>query len=45
LPTVNEWEYAAAASESKKNANREENFLRRILNWYGEPQGERLKDV
>ncbi len=45
LPTVNEWEYAAAASESKKNANREENFLRRILNWYGEPQGEKLKDV
>jgi len=45
LPTVNEWEYAAAASESKKNANREEEFLRRILNWYGEPQGEKLKDV
>lgn len=45
LPTINEWEYAAAASESKKNANREEKFLRRILNWYGEPQGERLKDV
>lgn len=45
LPTINEWEYAAAASESKKNANREEKFLRRILNWYGEPQGARLKDV
>ncbi len=45
LPTINEWEYAAAASESKRNANREEKFLRRILNWYGEPQGERLKDV
>jgi sulfatase modifying factor 1 len=45
LPTVNQWEYAAAASESKKNANREEKFLRRILNWYGEPQGQQLKDV
>lgn len=45
LPTINEWEYAAAASELKKNANNEEKFLRRILNWYGEPQGERLKDV
>lgn len=45
LPTINEWEYAAAASELKKNANNEEKFLRRILNWYGEPQGEKLKDV
>ncbi len=45
LPTVNEWEFAAAASESKKNANREKRFLQRILDWYGEPQGERLKDV
>lgn len=45
LPTIIEWEYAAAASESNRNANREEKFLRRILNWYGEPQGERLKDV
>lgn len=45
LPTINEWEYAATASETKKNAQREEKFLRRILDWYGEPQGERLKDV
>lgn len=45
LPTTNEWEYVAAASEKIKDANKEENFLRRILNWYGEPQGERLKDI
>lgn len=45
LPTVNEWEYVAAASELVKNANREEQFLGRILNWYGEPQGKRLKNV
>jgi sulfatase modifying factor 1 len=45
LPTLNEWEYVAAASEKKLDANREEKFLRRILNWYGEPQGEKLKDV
>ncbi len=45
LPTTNEWEYVAAASEKMKNANKEEAFLRRILNWYGEPQGERLKDI
>lgn len=45
LPTVNEWEYAAAASEKKYNANRDAAFLNRILNWYGEPKGERLLDV
>jgi formylglycine-generating enzyme required for sulfatase activity len=45
LPTTNEWEYVAAASEKINNANKEESFLRRILNWYAEPQGERLKDI
>lgn len=45
LPTLNEWEYVAAASEKKADANREEKFLRRILNWYGEPQDGKLKDV
>ena len=35
----------AAASEKKADANREEKFLRRILNWYGEPQDGKLKDV
>lgn len=45
LPTVNEWEYAAAASETKKDANKNEAFLKRILDWYGEPRGESLKSV
>lgn len=45
LPTVNEWEYMAAASETKADANREEKFLRRILNWYGEPRETKLKPV
>ena len=45
LPTVNEWEYMAAASEGKKDANKDEKFLRRILDWYGEPRGEALKSV
>ncbi len=45
LPTTNEWEYVAAASEKNNDANKEESFLRRILNWYAEPQGERLKDI
>lgn len=45
LPTVNEWEYMAAASENKKDANRDEKFLRRILNWYGEPRAGALKQT
>ncbi len=45
LPTVNEWEYMAAASETKQDANRDANFLKRILEWYGEPQAGSLKPV
>ncbi len=45
LPFVNEWEYMAAASETKKYANTDEKFLRRILNWYGEPKGKKLRPV
>ena len=45
LPTVNEWEYLAAASESKKDANKNPKFLRRILDWYGEPRDKQLKNV
>ncbi len=45
LPTVAEWEYLAAASEKIKDANRDEKFLRRILDWYGEPHGGKLKTV
>lgn len=45
LPTVNEWEYMAAASERKPDANRDSQFLKRILEWYGEPQEGQLKPV
>lgn len=45
LPTVNEWEYMAAASESRRDANRNPEFLRRILDWYGEPQEGALRPV
>ena len=45
LPTLNEWEYVAAASEKEKDANKDEKFLKRILEWYGEPQNDKLKDV
>jgi len=38
LPTVNEWEYMAAASESSANASRDSEFLGRILEWYGKPR-------
>jgi formylglycine-generating enzyme required for sulfatase activity len=45
LPTLNEWEYVAQSSESKKDAHKDERFLRRILDWYGEVKGDRLKPV
>ncbi len=45
LPTVNEWEYAAAASEKVKDANKDPVFLKRILQWYGEPRGRTIKNV
>jgi len=45
LPTINEWEYMASASETHKEASLDEKFLQRILNWYGEPQGSALKSV
>lgn len=44
LPTLNEWEYMAAASETKKDANKDAKFLKRILDWYGETHRE-LKPV
>lgn len=37
LPTTEEWEYIAAASESKADASRDPEFLSRVLEWYSEP--------
>ena len=34
LPTVDEWEYAAAASEKKRDATRDPLFIRRLLDLY-----------
>jgi formylglycine-generating enzyme required for sulfatase activity len=34
LPTVDEWEYAAAASETRRDAAREPDFVRRLLSLY-----------
>ncbi len=42
LPTVDEWEYAAAASETARDASRDPKFLGRILDWYGRPTAERM---
>jgi formylglycine-generating enzyme required for sulfatase activity len=37
LPTTLEWEYAAAADETRRDASREPDFAQRILDWYGQP--------
>ncbi len=37
LPTVLEWEYAAAASETKRNATRDPAFVQKLLEWYSAP--------
>lgn len=34
LPTVDEWEYAAAASETRADAGRDPGFIKRVLNLY-----------
>jgi formylglycine-generating enzyme required for sulfatase activity len=45
LPTVDEWEYAAAASETRRDASRDAQFLGRIRNWYGRPTSEPIPPV
>jgi formylglycine-generating enzyme required for sulfatase activity len=35
LPTVDQWEYVAAASEATRDAAREPAFLERLRSWYG----------
>ena len=45
LPTTNEWEYMAAASETKVDPTKARAFLQRILDWYGEPQVGPIKKV
>lgn len=37
LPTVDEWEYVAAASETAADATSDPVFNRRVLDWYGRP--------
>lgn len=37
LPTTLEWEYVAAADETRRDASRAADFAQRILDWYGKP--------
>ncbi len=37
LPTVAEWELAAAADETRKDASRDPRFLSRVREWYSRP--------
>jgi formylglycine-generating enzyme required for sulfatase activity len=37
LPTVAEWEYAAAASPSRPDGDKDVNFKRQVLEWYSTP--------
>lgn len=45
LPTIDQWEYAAAASESRRDASRDPAFLERLRAWYAKPTLPRLADV
>ncbi len=38
LPSTLEWEYVAAASETKKNATKDDVFITKILEWYSRPE-------
>jgi formylglycine-generating enzyme required for sulfatase activity len=45
LPTENEWEYAAAASETSPDGRADPAFLARILGWYARPTPAVLPDA
>ncbi len=45
LPTTNEWEFAALASETKANATNDEKFYQRSLEWYSKPNPKFLPPV
>jgi formylglycine-generating enzyme required for sulfatase activity len=43
LPTVNEWEYVAAANEVQKDARKDPAYLQSLLAWYGKSGKEALR--
>ncbi len=45
LPTTDEWEYVAQASEKSANGNFESGNKEKILNWYGKPMADELPAV
>ena len=45
LPTLLEWEYVGAASEKKRNALKEPEFVQGLLAWYGKPSTRELSSV
>lgn len=45
LPATAEWEYAAAASPSRPDAERDPEFQRQVLAWYSTPSSQKLPPV
>lgn len=45
LPSVDQWEYAAAADEHRADATRDPAFQRRLREWYSRPTPARLPEV
>lgn len=45
LPTTDEWEFAALASENKPDASRDDKFYQRSLDWYSKPNAAVLPPV
>lgn len=45
LPTVDQWEYVAAADDTRRDASRDPAFLERLRLWYGRPTPARLPPV
>jgi formylglycine-generating enzyme required for sulfatase activity len=42
LPSVDEWEYAGLASETRPNGSEEDGYHQRILDWYAKPVQHRV---
>lgn len=45
LPTENEWEYAASASETMADGKKDPAFIARLLEWYSRPNPRVFPDV
>jgi formylglycine-generating enzyme required for sulfatase activity len=45
LPTEDEWEYVACADETRPDASKDPQFVKRLLEWYSKPNPEVLRPV